>query len=364
MNQALSLVLHVVFEALQSVCTDFNELRRSRRRDPLDPWRFYSFINTQAHSAKLMCGDQYRPLTLQCETVNTCNNLCLICAYPLQLRKKVIMSMPIFEKVLHDYSEMGGGYLSLTPVTGDILLDRHLLERLEIVKRYPEIREIGVTTNAAMLDRFSDSEVRQIVNGFGKLQISVYGLDEEEYTVMTMRKTYDRAVDGIKRILQVRTQNVYLAFRLLKPRTPQEVDDWIINEVGCKTSVEVNSIMTGDYANFTTLDTSRPLPFGASWSESSATKSQCLVPLLAVQVSSNGDVAFCPCVGALDDLIMGNIAKNTLLEIYNSPRARELWNWKRCGIPKSCAGCSFYIPLDKIRDDPSIIDNPFKLAGA
>jgi radical SAM protein with 4Fe4S-binding SPASM domain len=338
---------------------------RGAARDPNDPWRAYPFVGAARGADKLRIGDKYRPITVQCETVNTCNNLCIICAYPSQDRKKAIMPMPIFEKVLRDYSEMGGGYLSMTPVTGDILMDRYLLERLQCVKRYPAIREIGVTTNAAMLDRFSDAEVRGIVGSYGRLQISIYGLDEEEYFEMTKRKTFDRALDGIRRILAVRTQNVFLAFRLLKRRSHRDVQDWIRNVVGCAEPVRISSLMFGGYANFTSLDTTKKLPFDANWGPTAARKTQqCIIPLLALQVSSNGDVAICPCVGALDDLLIGNIRQNTLLELFNSPKTRALWDCQNAGVPESCARCSFYAPLDAVRSNPSLIENPFDMIGA
>jgi MoaA/NifB/PqqE/SkfB family radical SAM enzyme len=332
-------------------------------RDPADPWKRFYYVNPARHGEKLKKGNFYRPLILQLETVNTCNNLCIICAYEPHDRPKSIMSLKVFEKVLRDYSDLGGGYLSLTPVTGDILMDKHLLARLEMIKRYPAITEVGVTTNAAMLDRFSDDEVRIIVNSLGRIQISIYGVDEEEYFVMTKRHTYDRAIEGIRRILAVRTKNVNLAFRLLKQRSRQDVDDWITDVVGCKEPVTINSFMTRGYSNFTTLDTNAPLPFGATWGPARSNKAQCLIPLLAVQVSSNGDVGFCPCVGSLEGLRLGHIEQSSLAEIYNSPRTRALWDWS-VDTPKPCKTCTFHQPLSTIRTNPSILDDPFPFFGA
>ena len=331
-------------------------------RDPLDPWRMYRFIDTTKHADKLKSGSSYRPLTLQCETVNVCNNLCVICAYPQEARQRAVMPMEVFEKVLHDYSQMGGGYMSMTPVTGDILLDKYLLQRLERIRCYPRIREIGVTTNAVMLDRFTDDEVRTIVNAFGKLQISIYGLDEEEYVAMTKRNTYHRAIDAVRRILAVRQHAVFLSFRLLKPHARKTIDDWVLATFGYP--VGINSVMTGDYANFVALDTAKPLPFGSTWAQEPPKKTQCLIPLLAVQISSNGSVAFCACVGGVEGLVLGNIKDHTLLELYNTPKVRALWNWAEAGVPDACSRCTFYAPLENVRGDPTILDNPFAITGA
>lgn len=334
-----------------------------RGRDVRDPWKRFYYLNPAKHGSKLKKDERYRPLMLACETVNSCNNLCIVCAYEPQKRPKRTMSLSLFEKVLRDYSELGGGYLSLTPLTGDILMDKHLLARFEVLKRYPAITEVGATTNAAMLDRFSDAEVRTIVDGLDRILISVYGIDREEYCTMTKRDTYDRMVDGIRRILSIRTHNVGLAFRLLKPRSRQEIDDWIANVVGCREGLVVTSIMTGGYANFSTLDTTVPLPFGATWAPAPSNRTQCLIPLLAAHVASNGDVGFCACVGSIGGLLLGNIKENSLAEIYNSSRSRALWDWRH-QTPKACETCTFHKPLSLLRIDTSLIDDPLSLFGA
>jgi hypothetical protein len=321
-----------------------------------------------------MSGGSYRPLTMQCETVNTCNNRCVICPYPHETRARTVMPMALFERVLADYSAMGGGYLSLTPVTGDVLLDRHLLQRLDLIAQYPKITEVGVTTNGVMLDRYRDHEARRIVGAFGKLQLSVYGLDEEEYTAMTQRRTYQRAIASMRRLLAIRTEGVYLSFRLLKPRTRGEIARWVAETLAPPAPVEMLPPMIGGgYGNFATMDTSHPLPLGASWAplprspSASVERAQCLVPLLALLVSVTGRVSFCACVGALDqveELTLGTIGDQTLLELCNSPRARALWDWEANGVPRPCARCTLHLPIDTVRRSPSILREPFYTTGA
>jgi MoaA/NifB/PqqE/SkfB family radical SAM enzyme len=268
------------------------------------------------------------------------------------------MSLALFEKVLRDYSEMGGGYLSLTPATGDVLLDRHLLERLDLIRGYPTVTHVGVTTNAVMLDRFTDADVRRIVDGFHKMELSVYGLDDEEYLAMTRRKTYSRAVDGMRRILAIRRENVFLSFRLLKPHAPEDIDRWIRQTFGDRAPDVLSVYVNGPYANWAVLDTAHALPFGATWASQPRVRSQCLRPLLSLRVCVNGDVAFCPCTAGLPDLLLGNIADQPLLELYNTPRLRALWNWEAHGVPDSCARCTFHIPLETVRFNRSMLANP------
>src|SRR5260221_2881 len=97
------------------------------------------------------------------------------------------MPMELFEKAVQDYSDMGGGFLSLTPVVGDVFLDKLLPERLRLLEKYPAIRDIGMTTNAVMVYQYNDSNLRFILNRFSRISISVYGMAPDEYSLMTQR---------------------------------------------------------------------------------------------------------------------------------------------------------------------------------
>ena len=77
---------------------------------------------------------------LACETVNICTNSCIICPYEKMTREKATMSIEMFEKVLHDYSEIGGGCLTLTPKSGEVFLDNQLEERLLLLDKYNSIK--------------------------------------------------------------------------------------------------------------------------------------------------------------------------------------------------------------------------------
>lgn len=101
-----------------------------------------------------------------CETVNSCNLDCIICAYSLQQRPRTLMPMDLFEKVLDDYSAMGGGAISLTPTVGDVLLDRRLAKRMDAIRRHPEIRAVSFTTNAVLASLGTEMNSRLLSPGY------------------------------------------------------------------------------------------------------------------------------------------------------------------------------------------------------
>jgi MoaA/NifB/PqqE/SkfB family radical SAM enzyme len=281
--------------------------------------------------------------------------------------------------VLADYKEMGGGYVSLTPLVGDAFMDPQLDERIAYLQSCEFVTGIGFTTNAVLEHRLSDDKLRAIITPLKHLSISVYGLDTEEYEAMTRKKTYREMVDSINRILQIATFPVTLSFRLLKRRPEKEVVDWFATEIGITPEeigprdgeyrIFVNSFMTGEYRNWGAYNNeNRPLPFGASWLpfEPQKVRPQCMVPLLAFMVYSNGSVSFCNCdnFDDIEELRLGNVNDDTLSNIYNSAKTKSLWDWASSGVPAFCQKCSFHIPMSILDVEPQILSDPHILIRA
>jgi MoaA/NifB/PqqE/SkfB family radical SAM enzyme len=320
---------------------------------------------------RIMFEGRVRPLYLRIETVNLCNNDCIICAYSDQTRVKTHMPRTVFEKTLDDYRDMGGGYVSLTPLVGDVLLDRHIRERIDYLRKCDFVSGIGFTTNAAMAHRFSNRELDSIVGPLQRLSISIYGLDEGEYEVMARKRTYWRMVEGVRRIVNAASVPVSLEFRLLKQRSEGFIETWLRDEVGLRPDdgrTFVNSVLM-NYANWGKYDeANRPLPDQAKWFVMQPTKHrpQCLIPLFACIVFSNGNVSFCPCdnYDDIDEFRLGNVMAEPLASLYNSDKAKALWDWSRSGVPSFCQNCSFHIPLSVLSDRPSILQDPYQIVGA
>jgi MoaA/NifB/PqqE/SkfB family radical SAM enzyme len=304
-----------------------------------------------------------RPVMVICETVNSCCNDCIICPYRSMTRKKETMPLELFEKLLKDYSAMGGGKLSLTPKMGDIFFDELLIERLDLIKKYPKITGISVTTNAILSDQFSDKELQDIVSSFEKIMISVYGIDAEEYFLMTRRNTYQRMIDTIARILSVskRPHAIELGFRLLKQRSQSDVDAWIMKNFHTKIASNVTSLFM-DWGG--SLDATKMLPFSGKWRCGKANVSQCLIPLAACLIFSNGDVSFCSCndYDIKDEFRLGNIADHTLGEIINSPKNEKLWA-SPLNLPKSCKFCGSHRSFKKLENYSYVFENPLEFIG-
>lgn len=357
----------IEYEGVVNLFPEITFKKSAPRRDVQDgyPRDSAQLFSDQRYQSYVRKGEKIRPIMLICETVNTCSNDCLVCAYGRMKREKCIMPIDLFDKVLHDYSDMGGGVLSLTPMVGDIFLDPFLVERIVMIKRYDNISKISFTTNAVMSDTLADDDLANILKMIDNVHISVYGMDREEYRTMTRRDFYGRLVRNIQRIIRLidDPRKVRLGFRFLKVRSEQDIKEWII--ANCGRALPFG--YTNCYANWgNTCNTDEPLPLDAAWLAPQENKEQCLIPIVAPQVFANGDVSFCHCCDfdAIDEFLLGNVRDQSLLTLFNSEKSKRLLGLMNNNVvPSFCRKCTFFRPFSDLKNYSCIPGNPLDFIG-
>lgn len=303
-----------------------------------------------------------RPIMLECETVNVCTNNCIVCPYEIMTRKKMTMPMKTFEKVLSDYSDIGGGYLTLTPKNGEVFLDELLADRLSILNKYPKIKGLSITTNAIPLDRLSDDNLKKIISHFDLVNISIYGLDREEYRIMTRRDFYSRMIANVNRIIEMRDERktkLLFGFRFLKSRSTNDINRWIKSNFG---RTDIFYDYTSTYMDWNgALDEKQIALYEGKWRMRDRGDSHCFLPLIAAIVYSNGDVSYCPCndFDIYEEFRLGNIEDKSLNELFNSEKNKELWRT----LPGKCLSCTSYRPMADLYKYADVFEDPIKYIG-
>ncbi len=278
------------------------------------------------------------------------------------------MPMTLFSKIVSDYVEIGGGPLGLTPMVGEVFLDKLLLERLKILRKAPTIGPISAISNASMVHLFSDSELGEMLSYFDTISISVYGLDPDEYKLMTRKPNYQQFIAGVARILKIKgPEGVNLSARQLKKRTRDEVGGWL-QQLAALAEIDSNSIRfaaTSKFANWSFFDTRKSLPLDAEWLVPRENEAQCALPLVSAQVLSDGTTSFCGCANfdGVSELNLGNIRDVSLKDMMASQRVRELWNWKKHGTPEFCKTCTFHVPIGVFNANKMAFEFPLTVFG-
>lgn len=316
------------------------------------------------YGTHLKRGAQARPVMLICETVNKCSLNCIICAYGDMQRPKQVMPLALFERVLQDYSAIGGGPLSLTPVVGDIFMDTLLFERFAILDRYPAITSLSVVTNAIGLKRFSDAQLTEFLARFQRVYISVYGLTAEEYFQMSRKNLFDTFLADAARLISLSPapSQFRFGFRLLKSADEATLKAWVHDQWGI---VDAPVSVTTHYANWGIKDTNIPLPHDAMWLSNPEKNHHCTIPLVAAQIHSDGNVSVCPCDDFEGDasLSLGHLNHATLAEMLNSETHARFWREFMSATPKHCQTCSFYMPTSRLGEVDFLFERPLEFIG-
>lgn len=298
-------------------------------------------------------GDsRLRPLMLIIETINVCNSECVFCPYTIQTRPKGVMTDALFERALLQYLEMGGGAVSLTPMVGDVLLDRRLPRRMQDLRRFSDRLEPSVTTNLYALEHWSDEVVLEMLNTFRKVHVSCYGITEEENHAITKKQFHAAFCQQMRRLLRIKRENqapakVALGFRTVYDYSPAQLTEFQAKSFG-EVLNDVNA--TSTYSNWGNTMRGH-LPGHARWAADRENHTACILLAVALQVYHDGRVSACACCDfdASQELALGNISENTLVELFNNGKNSELWHAHQTGnMPKICRNCTFHSPLSNL----------------
>jgi hypothetical protein len=303
-------------------------------------------------------GGRARPLMLICETINVCNSRCVFCAYEIQSRPKGIMDVDLFSRVVDEYTDMGGGCLSLTPMVGDVLLDYQLPRRIEILSQRRDVISPSFTTNLYALGHRTDEEVRQMLGCLDVLHISCYGLTAEENETITQKRLHATFLAQMRRLLALHDEvggaRLRIGFRLLEERTLEELRDFQIESYGRALAVSSASNTYNNWGNAMKGE----LPGSAHYAPARDNTTPCLQLAVALMVFWDGRVSACSCCDydASRELVVGDLARETLLDAFNGPLSRALWQAHEAGrLPEVCRLCTFHLPLRALASDHIVL---------
>lgn len=294
-------------------------------------------------------GGSLRPLMLIVETINVCNSECVFCPYTIQTRPKGVMDEGLFARIVSEYVDMGGGAISLTPMVGDMLLDRKLPSRMRELRRYTAKLFPSITTNLYALEYWSDEQVIEMLGTFERFHVSCYGITSEENHAVTKKNYHDTFCLQMKRLLRLKREHsakahVTLGFRTLYDYSPEQLADFQQRAFG-----EVLSLSgaTATYSNWGGAMRGT-LPGHARWVAERENHTACLLLAIALQVYHDGRVSSCACCDydASPELTLGSLKEDTLLSLFNGQKNQLIWRAHQNGIlPKICQQCSFHSPL-------------------
>ncbi|MBN2326149.1 MAG: radical SAM/SPASM domain-containing protein [Candidatus Omnitrophica bacterium] len=141
--------------------------------------------------------------TLTVETSSLCNLNCRFCAYGKKAQPRTSMSNEFFFDVIEQAAQMGFRRFALTPLTGDVFMDKHFLEKTRHLDNHKSAQSYSFFTNFVIPN---EEEILQLLQlkKLNELVLSIYGHDEESFIRLTRSNaaSYRRLLNNLETLIE------------------------------------------------------------------------------------------------------------------------------------------------------------------
>ncbi len=301
------------------------------------------------------------PGALLIDITNRCNAKCVWCPNP-DLTHVGAMDMDVYRKIIDDYGSRGGVVTFGT--FGEPLMDKHMKERIEYLKRYPKIHKIEVLTNGFFLN---DKMVPLLVEHGVGVDISLDELDKQTFEDVK-KMSFDVVRDNIVNFLEINSKASRPVPVNIRIKTLKTVEETLAQELfkiiaSHDCSVVLNSIDDNIISNWAgKLDKEA---FIKEYEISSPDKTRythkrfnqtnvapCTQLWKWMVVYWDGKVVLC-CADMFSRSIVGDLKLNSITEIWNGPDLKKLRgqmvNRKRFEVP-ICQDCDIHLSWHNLNE--------------
>lgn len=301
-----------------------------------------------------------RPIKLSIETTTLCNSKCVFCAYPKARRSKNVMNMDLFTKICDEYSAIGGGHLGFSPLMSDPLVDPYFLDRIRLVRDTFHNISMDVFTNGIALQRFSDSELQEILMSLVTLNISIGGVNRKDYEIMFGVDRFNTVRASMQRVSNIAKNHNPDLRMLLHIRTNRRSDVLESQQLNDLTDMgyTCNDVLDS-FSSWGEVITQDDIPAGARLLPKNkiTETSPCFMPAIYFSVLSDGRVTACNCMDAKESLIVGNVSEKSIAEIWSGEEMNRIRNsFKTRQYEQICSTCSYYTPSKTYFSNPNLLN--------
>lgn len=283
---------------------------------------------------------------------NICNARCLFCAYKDSKGPRGVMGFSTFRKAADDYAAMGGRAISFTPTVGEPLLDPGLLRKVRYAVSLPGIENVLFYTNGILLAN-KESYRKLVDSGIHEIRISMAETMKDSYTKVYGVDAYDMLMAGLQKLLSYNKERGEPVLISLNFRSSSSPDDVIRSPdfkrvIAPYLSGRVMYDFINDYDNWGGTIRQQDLLGVMRLRRIPRLKRVPCVKTFDLMVLYNGAVRLCACRikgSEFDELIVGDLTKQGLRDIFYGPKAASLRErFVRGNLPPVCRDCSLYAP--------------------
>jgi len=291
------------------------------------------------------------PETLCIELSNLCNSNCIFCAYKYDFRKKMLMSENHFRKAVDQFRDIGGKAIVISPLLGESLIDPNMLNRIEYI-RDRGFKTVELFSNLTLLHKFDLARFLQ--SGITYICISTAPLSPQPYEEIYRNMQYGHLIMNIHNLLKAfcftskkTIKHIEISFRgplslqkcVETPNYRKYVEPYLCENISLSCLNEFDS--------WNDVIKQRDLMEGMKIKSADFSKRIPCRRLYVVQCDANGSLRLCGCrinpITKDDELYLGHISKDTILEVYSSSKVKRIiTGFLKNDLPMVCRKCSWY----------------------
>lgn len=283
---------------------------------------------------------EYFPKYLTIETCNNCNAKCIMCPKASKgIKKLELMDEEVFDKIVleiknyTDWIEM----ICLNS-DGEPTLDNLLPMRIKKLKNIG-IKKVNISTNGQLLTEELGEKL--IKSGLDDIRISIDALYEETYKSIRKGLDYKKVVENTKKFIKIRDKensDMEIRIRMVElEENKKEEREWYSywkSLTGKKDRVQI--MPAHSWSGLVEEEDNSDILFYAD--------KPCVSVFSSMAINFDGDVQLCDS-DVEQKVILGNIKTQTLKDIWNSEKFREIRQYHINGQRNKieiCKGCDHW----------------------
>lgn len=256
------------------------------------------------------------PLHLDIEPTNACNLKCPMCPRTALINDKEknekfkigLMDITTYKKIIDEAVEIGVYSIKLNWL-GEPLVHPQIVEMVKYAKE-KGIIDVMFNTNAALLSK--DIAKKLIEAGLDKIFFSFDSPSKEKYESIRIGANYEETLNNINNIVKIRNE--------MKKTSPLTRVSMVLMEDNKKEYDEFVELFKNIVDVVAYVEYRSPVPNDKlEYNEEFA----CCQLWQRMFIAWNGDVIPC-CTDSEKELLIGNINTNSIKEIWNGKRYKEL----------------------------------------
>jgi radical SAM protein with 4Fe4S-binding SPASM domain len=315
----------------------------------IQPLINHNLIKVKKKKKKVKKKKSLKNIGLSINVINSCNANCVFCAYKYYKDKKMLMNFKIFKKIVDEIKKFNGNNIDLTPTLGEVLIDPNLFEKIKYAKK--KNLYISTYTNGILLNK-NNNYKKLVDSGVDILTVSVGDIDpkiDSKIYGINIKSSKERW-KGINKLIDYfltkKNKKIHLSFR--PKRAPWKIIKEPKFKIIFKKLGKNNINFSLRYDNWGGLIKKKDLIGIMSLKK---IQNKVFIPcrmLNTLSIFPDGSVRLCGCrvkESIYDDLLIGNIKNNSLLELINSKKVIKIKkSFLNNNPPEICKNCSFYEP--------------------